>query len=321
MAAAPGRVGQLVRQRVRPGVLVLHRVADPVQRVAGEPVGVLPAFPEDRLHVTDRRPADRHLYVVPRRPVAVGGRHLLGLRIALVGLVVAPAVAEIDPADVRDVEFRPVAMAQHHELLVVCAAGTQPHVQQALPAGRLDVVAEMPVLLLAELEPVQVRPPQQSLDDHTPPGRVGERGGHLGTRTVEPLVRVAAPVGEQQQIPVAQLAHRRHQLSEISRSVYHRAHLVAGAPGDAVGVAGIQPGVRVAPFLRGQEPATGGRDHQPTSAGSPDPAGTPGRRRPHPTGSSAGGRDDHGRDAADRARPCRGHQAGVRSSWSGRSAQ
>ena len=59
---------------------------------------------------------------------------------------------------------------------------------------------EIAVFLQAELEPVQVRAPEQAAHDHPAGGRLGQHPRHLRARAVEPLVRVAAPVGEQQQV-------------------------------------------------------------------------------------------------------------------------
>ncbi|MGW1927002.1 hypothetical protein ACWCQ0_50385, partial [Streptomyces massasporeus] len=91
-------------------------------------------------------------------------------------------------------------MTQHHHLLVVRAAGPHPHVEQALAARLLDLRAEAAVLLLAEPETVQVGAPQQALHDDVPAGRLAQHRADLGALTGEPLVAIAAPVGEQEQV-------------------------------------------------------------------------------------------------------------------------
>ena len=115
--------------------------------------------------------------------------------------VVAAAVAQVDPAGEGDVPLRVVRVAQHYELLVVRSAAADPLVQQHLAAGRLDVVAEAAVLLLAVREPVQVRTPEQPLDDHPALGGGREQLRDGGPVVAHPLVRIAAPVGEKEMVP------------------------------------------------------------------------------------------------------------------------
>ena len=87
-------------------------------------------------------------------PVLLG--HLHGLRVAAVIFVIATGVAQVDAAGERDVALGFVAVPDHHELLVMRPAESDPLVQQHLSARTLDVVAEMLVLLLAVGELVQV---------------------------------------------------------------------------------------------------------------------------------------------------------------------
>jgi hypothetical protein len=94
------------------------------------------------------------LDVVPRRAFAIRHGDRGGLRVAVVGGVVAAAVAQVDATDVGHVQVWAAGMAQDHELLVVRTAGAHPHVAQALTAGRFDLVAQMVVLTGAEPEPV-----------------------------------------------------------------------------------------------------------------------------------------------------------------------
>jgi hypothetical protein len=90
-----------------------------VDRVQCHRSRVLPPLPENSLDVGHSRTSYGQLHVVPGRPDSVHLSHLLALRIAEVALVVAPAVAQVDAADIGDVEFRLIAVAYHHQLLVV----------------------------------------------------------------------------------------------------------------------------------------------------------------------------------------------------------
>ena len=127
--------------------LAVEQLGHHVDGVVGQRVGVLPALPEHGLGVPDRGSADRHLDVVPSGPRAVHRGHRKRLRVAAVLDVVAPAVAQVDAADEGDVVLGPVAVAQHHQLLVVRAEAADPHVEQALAARLVDRLAELAVLL------------------------------------------------------------------------------------------------------------------------------------------------------------------------------
>ncbi len=137
---------------------------------------------------------------------------------------------------------------------MVRTPGPDPHFPDAFAAGRLDLLAEMPVLRLAEVEAVQVRTPDQALDDHAPLGRLAQYPGHLGTGAGQPLVRIAPPVGVEHDVAGPGFAQRGEQLGEVGPPVPQSAHLVAGTPGPAVGTATVQAGVRVAPLIAGEEP-------------------------------------------------------------------
>ena len=77
---------------------------DPPDRVAVvEGVGILPALAERVGERRHRRPVHLELRVVPRWTVAVARVELDRLRVAAVAGVVVAAVAEVDPADERDV--------------------------------------------------------------------------------------------------------------------------------------------------------------------------------------------------------------------------
>ena len=115
--------------------------------------------------------------------------------------VVAPVVGEVDAADEGDVARRVVAVADDDELLVVRAAGADPHVEQHLGAAALEPLAEVAVLGGEEAGLVEVRAPHQAT--HVDAALVGgpEDLDHLGAGLVgELLVRVALPVGEEHQV-------------------------------------------------------------------------------------------------------------------------
>ena len=151
-----GRRRPLLGQWVGTGVQATQPVGQAPPRRPRERGRVVPAFAEDRLHVVDGRAPDRHLYVVPRRVVAVLLGERLRLRVATVVGVVAPVVGQVHPADEGDVAGRVVAVADHDELLVVGAAGAYAHVEQHLGAALLQLLAEVAVLGGEEAGQVQV---------------------------------------------------------------------------------------------------------------------------------------------------------------------
>jgi hypothetical protein len=60
-----------------------------------------------------------------------------------------------------------------------------------------------------------VRPPQQPLDNDSASGRVGEHSRYSVAGFVQSLIRIASPVGEQQQIPGSHQPDAPQQLGEI----------------------------------------------------------------------------------------------------------
>src|SRR5438045_2867126 len=100
--------------------------------------------------------------------------------------------------------------------------------------------------------------PDQPPDQDTARGGLAQHLRHLAARAVEPLVRVAAPVGEQDQVAPPGPPDRLVQLGKVGIAVDQRPYLVALAEGRTVGVPPIDAGVRVAALLRGEQPRTGG---------------------------------------------------------------
>jgi len=98
------------------------------------------------------------------------------------GCVVAAAVTPVDAAQEGDVALGLVAVTQDNELLVVRAPGPHAHVEHALAAGGVDLLAQMPVLLRREGQAVPVGAPYQPTNVDTAPGRVREHRANLGVR-------------------------------------------------------------------------------------------------------------------------------------------
>ena len=98
-------IGKLVGQRSGRTVVATDSLADEVHRVARQRRGIVPPFPKGGFDIGDGRSAERELYVVPGRAVAVDLRHRLPLSVAPVICVVTPAVAQVDAPDERDVEL------------------------------------------------------------------------------------------------------------------------------------------------------------------------------------------------------------------------
>ena len=202
-------------------------------------------------NVVSSAPTDRTLQpkldVMPWRMLSVLLGHLLCLSVAAMGLVVAARVAQVDAAGERDIAFRRPGVPDHHQLLVVRPAETNTLVQQDLAACPLDRLAEVLVLLLAVGELVQVRAPDQTLDDDTALGRRAEQLADGRAVVAHLLVGIATPVGEEQVVALAERLDLGHQLVEIGRTVDQRLRPTTRAPGR-------NRGGRVASLLRGEEP-------------------------------------------------------------------
>jgi hypothetical protein len=200
------------------------------------------------------------LEVVPGRPWPVAGAQLDRLRVTLVALVVAPAVAQVDPAHEGQVALGVAGVADDDELLVVAAGRPDPLVQEDLAAGLVDHLAELEGFLLAELV-AGMGAPQQPADLHAPLGQLGQERPQLGAVVVQVLVGVAAPVGEVHLVILVQLTQALGQPGQVGAPVDQRPDQVAVGPGLAVGTPPpVDPGGRVAALVGGQEPV-GGLSH------------------------------------------------------------
>ena len=242
--------------------------------------GVLPPLPEHGLDVVHGRAADGRLEVVPGRGVAVLLRHVVErLRVATVRGVVAARVAQVDAADVRNVSGRVVPVADDEQLLVVRATGADPHVEDRLGAALLQGAAQAQVLVGGEADGAGVRAPDQAAYVDPALVRATEHLGDLAARLAgEPLVGVALPVGEEDQVALAGGLDPLVELGEVRRPVHQRPDQVALRPGLLARVPVVQPGRGVAALLLAQQPV-GGVGHPPTL---PDRPGI--RRAPAPAG-------------------------------------
>ena len=122
------RVGQRRGKDAAVVVVVAEQVREQVDGIARQRGWIVPAFPEAGLDVGDGGALDRELDVMPGRARTVPGGHRLCLGITFVAGVVGSAVAQVDSADERNVTLRTARVAEHDELLVMRAAGTNPHV-------------------------------------------------------------------------------------------------------------------------------------------------------------------------------------------------
>jgi hypothetical protein len=242
-------VGQRLRQRAG-----MARLRDPACQAGAPRVavvergGVLPALAEGGHQVPDGRAADLRLHIVPRRPGPVASVQQRHLRVAEVALVVAAAVAEVDPAGEGHVVVEPAGVAQHHQLLVLGAGSPDPLVEQHLAAGVVDLVTEVEVGLLVEVRPRGVRAPQQSLHLDAAACRARQDLAQLGPGPVQALVGVAAPVRQHDQVAGAQVAQLPQEPGKVAAAVDQRLDPVAERPRP-------DAGRRVAALRRAQEPA------------------------------------------------------------------
>jgi len=115
-----GRIGQhRWQQACASGLAEKSPYPGPPRVPVIERSGVHPALAEGLIQVTDRRPPDLELHIVPGRTRPVSPIEDHGLRVALVALVVAPPVAEVDPADECDVLPGALPPPDDGQLLVV----------------------------------------------------------------------------------------------------------------------------------------------------------------------------------------------------------
>ena len=172
--------------------------------------------------------------------------------------VIAASVAEVDPAHVRDVPLRPALESDHHQLLVVGAASTHPHVEQGFGVVGLQRLDHLAVLFAGEGQAVPVGAPDQAPDVNSSDVSLRQQVLDRGFCVVgQALVGVAAPIGEVDCVAGSGLLDALRQLREVGGAVYQRPDEVAAGPGLLPEVAGVEHGLRVAALRLGQQPLRG----------------------------------------------------------------
>jgi hypothetical protein len=122
----PGHVGETLQQH-------------PVGSASVQGMGVVPPFSENGQQVSDHWAPQFESGIVPRGSFAVPGIHGQRLWVSRVVGVVPTAVAEVEPANERDVPRRVVTMPDDEEFLVMGAEQAYSLIQQHLSAGVVDL--------------------------------------------------------------------------------------------------------------------------------------------------------------------------------------
>jgi hypothetical protein len=230
--ARRGHVGGGQQRRPCRRARQVHPYA-PARRAAvldGGPV--VPPFAERLVELRHRRPVHLRGDVVPGRAVAVPAVQVLGLQVAEVPVVVAPPVAQVDPADEREAGVRVVGPVHDDQLLVVRTGAPHALVQQHLATGAVHDAGEHGVLLLVEAHRLGMRAPQQRADLHAPARESRQQHGQRRTVVGQEFVVIAAPVGEAQEVAGRQRLERLGQPREVGAAVDQRRDVVALGPGD-----------------------------------------------------------------------------------------
>ena len=212
----------------------------------------VPALPEGVLQVVHGGPAHLGLDVMPRRPRPVAAGEIHHLRVAVVLGVVAPAVAQVDPAYERDVAAGGTRMPDHHQLLVMAAGPAGPGVEQHLAAVLVNLPDELGVGFLGLPQRLGLGAPEQAEDLHPPARGAAEyvTDGRVGT--VEQFVQVTAEVQEVDLVAGLGRVQFGVQPGEVAAPVHQRLDQVPDREG-------AQVGGGVGPVAIAQEPAPDGR--------------------------------------------------------------
>ena len=120
---------------------------------------IVPAFAERVRDVTDRRPPQLQLEVVPGRSFAVAHVEFDGLHVSLVTGIVMTTVGQVDTADERHVVIGSLGAAYKDELLMMAPATPHALVEQDLTTRVIDLAHEPGVLLLTEVRLARMRAP------------------------------------------------------------------------------------------------------------------------------------------------------------------
>src|ERR1035437_9911407 len=215
---------------------------------------ILPTLVKRRLEISDCGPADLELDVVPRGPGPVPLVQLDRLFIAVMLIVVASSVTEVDAAHERHVLIGSATAPDQDQLLVMGSAAAHSFIEQHLTARLRDLLGESSVLLGAKGESIAVRTPQQT--SHVDAFSTGLRDEvpHRRTTGEQTLVAVTAPVGEPDLVAAFERPERLRQLREVRCSVDQKGDVVVLGPSDVAATTSVDLGGRIAPFLGSQKP-------------------------------------------------------------------
>ena len=291
LGPAPLRLGDR-RERLGHGRFVCRVDADPSEW--GAPVldrsGIVPALAERLEELRHRRALHLRLDVVPGGTFAVTPIQVLRLGIAEVLVAITSAVAEIDPADERQILVRFVRSMHDDELLMMGTCSPDPLVEQQLPAGCVDDVGEFGLLLLVEAHPGRMRAPQQPSHLHPSPRQPRQQTGQVRAVIGQLLVIVTTPIGQAEEVAGCECFRSLGETREIGASMDQRRHSVSLGPGatqaEPSTLLGVQePRVTVAPLTHASTPwsraTTLGAGPGSTTSSSSAPASTARRARHH----------------------------------------
>src|ERR1035437_7805798 len=157
---------------------------------------ILPTLVKRRLEISDCGPAGLELDVVQRGLGPVSLVQLDRLFIAVMRIVVASPVTEVDAAHERHVLMGSGPAPDQEQFLVMGPAAAHSFIEQHLTARLRDRLGESSVLPGAKGESIAVRTPQQT--SHVDAFSTGLRDEvpHRRTTGEQTLVAVTAPVGE-----------------------------------------------------------------------------------------------------------------------------
>src|SRR5439155_9817141 len=121
-----------------------------------------------------------------------------------------------------------------------------------------DLRSEVAVFRCGELEPVQVRPPDEPTDVDTTPRRCTENLADFTPCFVsQSLVGVPAPVGEHEQVAFAHAVDAGLQLAKVRSAVDERLYGVVFTPRLLAGVRAVDVGCRIAALVGCEKPIFG----------------------------------------------------------------
>ena len=179
-------------------------------------------------------------YLHTQRPITWQASQVHGITTA--DLKDAPSLTSLWPEVKARLGGR-IVVAQDHELLMVRPPCPDPHVEQALAAGGIDLLTQVSVLRGGECQAVPVGAPKETTNIDVASGRVREHPSDFAIRGAgEAFVGVPAPVDEHEQVTITHLRYPVVQLREIRRAMDERTHQVALGPRHATVMTRVQSG-------------------------------------------------------------------------------